>query len=134
MRLVDSSDPNAVNRFNVRAHYYERLVLTASVCRELKSAGDQVPGFRPRTALTLLARWMRDSYDLPAGHDINFSHGLDDPRLTEFANDLWRELVFGAAVCNALAKSYTADKSWEYESDIAHVQQLLRAYLTKFEQ
>ena len=39
---VDSSDPGAVTRFNVRAHYYQRLVLTASVCRELSSAGEDV--------------------------------------------------------------------------------------------
>lgn len=81
----------------MRAHYYERLVLTAAVCRELKAAGDGNQ-IRARTALTLLARWMRDAYGLPDGQDISFSYGLDDPELTKYANDLWRELLFGATV------------------------------------
>lgn len=127
-RLVSSSDPNAVNSFAVRAHYAQRLVLTTAVCRELRAGTqDDVLSLRAREALALLSWWMRESYDLPRG-DVNYWHGLDDPRLTEFAPDFREELFLGTRVCGALFMAYTADKSWELESDIEQIRRELRAY------
>lgn len=38
MKLVDSSEPDAVRRDEVRRHYAERVVLTTAVCHERQCA------------------------------------------------------------------------------------------------
>ena len=60
MRLVGSSDPDALRRDGLRWHVEERAVLTSAVCRELKSAGEYFASRGPRAALDLLPRWMSD--------------------------------------------------------------------------
>ncbi|MGB3485872.1 MAG: hypothetical protein WBB07_27090 [Mycobacterium sp.] len=128
-RLVEHSDSNELERYNVREHYTERLVLVAAVCRELEHAPAGKGLRRPGTALTLLSRWMRTVYDVPDRGDIKFNYGLDDTRLAEFAGDMKPELELGATVCDALAMAFTADKDWEYESDLERVRGTLDAYL-----
>ena len=128
LRLVESSDPDGVARHNTRVHYTQRLVLTASVCRELQnSRADRIIG-RPEAALDVLSRWMKSVYDLPADRDVDYSHGLDHPLLEQFANDLKPELEAGARACRALMMAFTADKSWEYDSDIKTVRARLADY------
>ncbi len=132
LRLVDSSEPNAVTRFNVQAHYTQRLVLSSAVCHELKHAAGEIVG-RPRAALELLGWWMRSVYDLPKNRDVNYAHGLDDPLLTKYASDVKGELVAGARVCAALAMAFTADKEWELESDMRDIRNVLDAFLRQFD-
>lgn len=132
-RLIQGN-PDDVARHNVRSHYNQRLVLTASVCRELQRTPDDLVGGRPQAAIEILAWWMRDVYDLPAGKDIKYTHGLDDPGLTQYASDMKIELVLGAAVCDALAMAYTADKDWELQSDKKRLRERLDEYLAAFGQ
>lgn len=126
-RLVESSNPDAVSRFEVRAHYTQRLVLTASLAQELNRDTQRLVNPRSGAAFELLAWWMRTVYDLPGG-DIKYTRGLDDPKLSEFASDIADELRAGAAVCDALAMLYTADKDWEYEGDAERLRASLRSY------
>ncbi|OBI45647.1 hypothetical protein A5707_01725 [Mycobacterium kyorinense] len=134
-RLVESSNPDDVTKWNVRAHYTQRLVLTAAVCRELGSATRaDVLGARAREALGLLSWWMRTVYDLPEGRDVRYSHALDHPRLAEYASDLKHELEMGTRVCEALFMAYTADKDWELDSDIERIREELNAYRAEFAQ
>ena len=127
LRLVKSSNPDDVSRFEVREHYTQRLVLIASLAQELNRDTQKLVGARTGAAFELLAWWMRTVYDLPDG-DIKYTHGLDDPRLREFAGDLAQELHAGAAVCDALAMLYAADKDWEYEGDARRLRASLRSY------
>lgn len=133
MRLVDSSNPDDVTRHNVRAHYRQRLVLTASVCRELQRAGENFLVGRPQSALELLGWWMREIYDLPEGASLDYAEGLDDPRLTEYADDMKRELELGAKVCAAFRMSFTDDTSFELDGDFKTIRERLFEYLAEFE-
>ncbi|MUL76453.1 hypothetical protein [Mycolicibacterium sp. CBMA 226] len=130
-RLVESSNPDEVTRFRVRAHYEQRLVLIASVCRELQRSPDRIAGGRPTAALSMLSWWMRTVYDLPSG-DVNYRHGLDDSRLMEFAADMKDELAAGSSVCDALAYAYTADHDYEFDRDAEDVRERLGRYLAGF--
>ncbi|MGB3356838.1 MAG: hypothetical protein WBB00_29245 [Mycobacterium sp.] len=127
LRLVKSSNPDDVSRFEVRAHYTQRLVLTASLAQELNRDTQKLVNPRIGAAFELLAWWMRSVYDAADG-DIKYTHGLDDPKLSEFAGDLAQELRAGAAVCEALTMLYTADKDWEYEGDAERLRASLRSY------
>lgn len=133
MRLVDSSDPGAVARYDIEVHYTQRLVLTAGVCQELRRSSDNLSALRPQNALSLLAQWMRASYELPKNRDVDYMHDLTNPLLRETVPQLEDELVAGSEVCAALAFSYTADHSWELEKDQRKVRGLLRGYLTEFD-
>jgi hypothetical protein len=129
-RLLESPDSDGVARHNTRMHFTQRLVLTASVCRELQNAPGDTIIWRPEAALYLLSWWMRTVYDLPKGSSINYSHGLDHPRLEKFASDLKPELEAGARVCQALAMAFTADKQWDYDDDVKKIRALLVEYWT----
>lgn len=131
LRLVESSNPDDVTRFQVRAHYEQRLVLVASACRELQRSPGAMVGGRPGAALRLLAWWLRAVYDLPEG-DVNYWHGLDDARLADHAADMKEELSLGSSVCGALAYAYTADHDYEFERDAERVRELLDEYLAKY--
>lgn len=132
LRLVSSSNPDDVTRFNVRAHYLQRLVLTVAVCRELERAPDNHVGGRPGAALELLAAWMRDAYRLPNERDVPFAHGLGDDKLVDYANDLRRELQVSTRVCEALAMLYTADNQSEFDSDTDRLKRSLKSYVAEF--
>lgn len=127
-RLLESPHSDGVARHNARAHFTQRLVLAASVCRELQDAPEDSIIGRPQAALQMLAWWMRTVYDLPEQSHIDYAHGLDHPRLEEFASDLKPELEAGARVCQALAMAYTADKEWERASDLERIRGRLAEY------
>lgn len=132
MRLIESTDPEQVIRYNVRAHYTQRLVLVAAACRELQRDPQSAAVGRPQAALALLDTWMRDAYDLPAGRDIPYRHGLDDPRLAKYASDLQRELELGTTVCEAHFRLFTADTESDYRNDLAGIRAHLETYLAEF--
>lgn len=133
LRLIESSNSVEVTRFNARAHYNQRVVLTAAVCKELQRAPDDIVGGRVQAALAMLSWWMRTVHDLPEGKDVHYAHGLADPRLAEYASDLKPELELGAAVCDALAMAYTADTASELARDEEQIRGQLNAYLAKFD-
>ena len=62
MRLVASSNPDAVARDQALHLLTERAVLTRAVCRELQDSVGDFGGRRPRTALALLLRWVQDAF------------------------------------------------------------------------
>jgi hypothetical protein len=130
MRLVGSSDPDAVRRDGLRWHFEERAVLTSAVCRELESAGKHLASRRARAALDLLARWMRECVPSawPARGEVNFRDGLDGPELVEVADDLRVELELGATVCADFMMLLTADTSFQAEGDSERLQRSLQAY------
>lgn len=127
--LVSSANPDDVTRFEVRARYTQRLVLTRAVCRELGHATlDDVVGEPAREALRLLTTWIHSAYGLPEDRGVDYRHGLDDPQLDEYASDLKPELELGTEVCAAMFMVFTADKDWELKSDVRHLQRKLEAY------
>ena len=130
MRLVGSSDPDAVRRDGLRWHFEERTVLTSAVCRELESAEGHFASRRSRPALDLLARWMRDHVPpaWPAKSEVDFRDGLDGPELVEVADDLRVELELGAKVCADFMMLLTADTSFQSEGDTERLRRSLQAY------
>jgi hypothetical protein len=130
MRLVGSSDPDAVRRDGLRWHFEERAVLTSAVCRELESAGEHFASRRARAALDLLARWMRECVPPagPAAGDLEFRRGLDGPELAEVADDLRVELKLGAKVCADFMMLLTADTPFQAEGDSERLRRSLQAY------
>jgi hypothetical protein len=130
MRLIGSSDPDAVRRDGLRWHFEERAVLTAAVCRELQSAGKKFASRRAHAALDLLARWMREYVPpaWPARAEVDFRDGLDGPELVEVADDLRVELHLGAEVCADFKMVLTADTSLQAEGDSERLRETLRAY------
>lgn len=129
-RLIEHPDPDAVTRHDVRVHYTQRLVLQASVCRELLNAPEGSIIWRPEAALDMLNWWMRTVYDLPEGSWIDYAHGLDHPRLAEFASDLKPELEAGSRVCAALRLAFSCDKDWEFKRDLESIRERLDEYQT----
>ncbi len=132
MRLIESSDPDQVVRHKVRSHYTQRLVLVAAICRELRQHPDDLVGGRPQAALNVLNLWMVEAYDLPRNRDIDYQHGLDDPRLAEYASDIQRELELGTKVCEAYFMLFTADTKGEYDSDHTRIRERLDHYVAEF--
>lgn len=133
MRLLESSEPGEVTRHNARAHFTQRLILVAAVCRELQYHPDELVGGRPHAALDVLNLWMRHAYDdLPDNRDIDYKHGLDDPRLAQYADDLQGELDLGTRVCEAFFMLFTADTQGEYDSDRSNIRRCVDQYLAEF--
>lgn len=81
-KLVDSSEPDAVRRDEVRRHYAGRVVLTTAVCHEARREQAGRDYCRVVAALSLLRHWIYEAYDISA-NDLNeeFTHGLHDPDL-----------------------------------------------------
>ncbi|GAA2567370.1 hypothetical protein [Mycolicibacterium diernhoferi] len=132
MRLIDSSDSEQVTRYNVRSHYTQRLVLVAALCRELQRHPDDLVGGRPQAALNVLNLWMVEAYDLPRNRDIGYQHGLDDPRLAEYASHIQRELELGTKVCEAYFMLFTADTQSDYDRDRTRIRERLDHYVAEF--
>lgn len=134
MRLIESSEPGEVMRHNVRAHYIQRQVLVAAVCRELQRCPDDLVGGRPQAALNVLNQWMRHAYEeLPKDRDVDYKHGLDDSRLAQYASDLRRELELGTKVCEAYSILFTADTRGEYEADCESISERLNEYAAEID-
>ncbi|OBI29828.1 hypothetical protein A5710_20760 [Mycolicibacter sinensis] len=134
LTLSELPNPDGLTRFNVREHYAQRLVLIAAVCRELQHEPEIRVGDRALAAIELLAWWMRWVYDLPEDQALRYSYGFNEPYLTKYADDMFRELAHGAAVCDSVVKSFTADKPWELDEDMRRVRMHLDAYLAAYGQ
>lgn len=126
MKLVDSSEPDAVRRDEVRRHYAERVVLTTAVCHEARR--EQAGGDYRRVvaALSILRHWIYQAYDISADElNDEFTHGLHDAALAEYCPDFLLELRLGGRVCNAYAWLMTADAGSEYRRDLKDLETAL---------
>lgn len=126
MRLVASSDPGAVARWNAGQQLDERVVLTTAVVRELQRSGGADIGGRSRVALDLLRRWVGERYEGVA--ETHARDGLADMVVPEGYEDTMRELTAATAICEALAMAWTPDTRRELDSDIAEIKALVAGY------
>ena len=102
----------------------ERAVLTRAVCRELKDSGGNFYGRRPGAAFALPVQWVQLTFS-----ESNAPlYGLDAMVVPEDCEDLLREIRDGAEVCKALGMLFTADHTWEAESDSKAIAERLDAY------
>jgi hypothetical protein len=126
MRLVASSDAGAVDRDRAWWLLRERVVLTTTVCHELRRTNGDYADSRARAALDLLRRWVGERYD--ANVETHPGDGLDDMVVPEGAEELMAELRAGTEVCEQLAMLWTADTRREFEGDCARIRELLENY------
>src|SRR4051794_24171566 len=127
VRLVDSSDPGAVDRWQADRLMQERLVLANAVCAELEVSSEPSGPFIS-AALDLLRSWVR-AHTPPDEGEIHPSDGLEQMVVPEGSEDLMAALRATSAVCDAVAMLYTADTPSEYASDSQHVAAFLRGWL-----
>ena len=126
MRLVASSDSDAVSRDQALWLLRERVVLTTAVCHELRQSNGRYTDARARAALDLLRRWLGERYD--ADVETHPSDGLDGMVVPEGAESLMDELRTGTEICEALAMLWTADTERELDGDKARISSLLDQY------
>src|SRR4051812_28290653 len=126
MRLVGSSDPNAVSRDAALWLLRERVVLTTAVCHELRRSNGDYTDSRARAALDLLRRWVGERYEPDV--ETHPSDGLDGMFVPEGAEQLMDELRAGTEICEALAMLWTADTQRELDGDKARISSLLAQY------
>lgn len=126
MRLVDSSEPGAVSRDQAMWLLHERVVLTTSVCRELRRCEGNYVDSRARAALDLLRRWIGDHYE--ANVETHAKDGLDKMVVPYGAESLMTEIRIGSEVCEALAMLWTADTQSEFAGDSAGIAALMAKY------
>ncbi len=126
MRMIDSSEPGEVSRDQAMWLLYERVVLTTSVCRELRRCQGEYVDSRARAALDLLRRWIRDRYEFNV--ETHAMDGLDKMVVPYGAEHLMTEIRIGSEVCEALAMLWTADTQGELASDSARIAELMKKY------
>ena len=128
VRLVESSDPGAVERFEALRLLQERVVLTTAVCRELQRTGGTGPYGRADAALSLLHRWIAERFETDPEVGVHPDDGIEDMVIPDGALDLVDELWAGTRVCQAFGMLHTADRRSEYEGDQAEIRRLLERY------
>jgi hypothetical protein len=126
MRLVASSDPGAVDRWQAGRLLDERVVLASAVVRELQRSDGEYLSDRCRAALDLLRRWVGERYE--ANVETHASDGLTSMVVPEGYEEVMAELVAATEVCEALAMAWTADTMRELEGDKAAIRSLLAKY------
>ena len=127
MRLIDSSESGAVERDRASWLLHERLVLTSAVCQELlQSTRDDFADRRPRAALGLLSRWVRERYGAEGG--TGAERRLKEMVVPDGDEGLYEELVAGAQVCKDLDMLCGADKDYEAEGDAARIRRSLHTW------
>ena len=131
MRLVASSDPTEVTRFEARELLFQRAVLTRMVCRELldKPEAELCRSSRADSALGFLMQWIYSQPQCPA--DPKPSSGIDTMIVPDGCLELLEEIRDGAVVCDALTWLDTADKDDEWESDMSRIKKALDNYWNK---
>jgi hypothetical protein len=126
MRLVASSDPGAVERWNAGRLLDERVVLASAVVRELQLCNGRFAAGRPAAALSHLRRWVGERYE--AHVETHASDGLDTMAVPEGYENVMAELRAATEVSEALAMLQTADTRSEFDGDSARIQRLLDVY------
>lgn len=131
MKLVASSDPSEVPRFEARQLLLQRAVLTRMVCRELmdKPEAKLSRSSRADAALGFLMEWI---YSQP--QCSNFprpSSGIDSMIVPDGCSELQEEIRDGAAVCDALIMLDSADTDSDWQSDMSRIEEALENYWSK---
>jgi hypothetical protein len=126
MRLVASSDPGAVDRWQAGRLLDERVVLASAVVRELQRSDGDYLSDRCRAALDLLRRWVGERYE--PNVETHASDGLSSMVVPEGYEEVIAELVTATEVCEALAMARTADTRRELDGDKAAIGRLLEQY------
>jgi hypothetical protein len=131
MRLVASSDPSEVSRFEARQLLLQRAVLTRMVCRELfeKPGPKRCRSSRADAALDLLMGWIYSQPQCPISPRP--SSGIDSMVVPDGCSELLEEIRNGAAVCDALTWLDSADTDSEWESDMSRIEAALESYWNK---
>ncbi len=126
MRLMASSDPGAVGRWEAGRLLDERVVLAGAVVRELQRSGGAYASSRCRAALDLLRRWVGERYE--ADVETHAGDGLSSMAVPPGYEQVKAELDAATEVCEALAMLWTADTQREFDGDSAHIRNLLDNY------
>jgi hypothetical protein len=126
MRLVASSDPGAVDRWQAGRLLDERVVLATTVVRELQRSDGDYTSNRCRAALDLLRRWVAERYE--ANVETHARDGLADMTVPEGYEAVMAELAAATEACEALAMLWTADTQREFDGDSARIRTLLETY------
>jgi hypothetical protein len=129
MRLVESSEPGAVERDNAIHLLTERAVLTRMVCFELvdivrRRSVDR----RVHTALSLLLAWVHEKMPGSVRVEPHPADGINEMTIPAGYEKLVEEIRAGAQVGEALFMYYTADTSYQADQDWASVQERLAQY------
>jgi hypothetical protein len=129
MRLVESSEPGAVERDNAIHLLTERAVLTRMVCFELvdivhRRSVDR----RVHTALSLLSAWVHEKMPGSVRVEPHPADGINEMTIPAGYEKLVEEIRAGARVGEALFMYYTADTSYQADQDWASVQERLAQY------
>ncbi|HEY5014606.1 MAG TPA: HD domain-containing protein [Acidimicrobiia bacterium] len=141
-RIVDSSDPSAVERLDARAFLLQRVVVTEMVCRELADAAPDYFMHRCGTALAFYRLWSQGHDPDPSGDDA--LSRFEDDRPNETANtdplrpllfpvdpnlhDVMTRVVAAEKVIAAYEMMKTGDTQSEFESDQRAVAAALAAW------
>ena len=126
MRLVASSDPGAVERWNAGRLLDERVVLADAVVRELQRCNGGYAAGRPAAALAMLRGWVAERYEPDV--ETHASDGLDTMLVPDGYDDVMAELTAATEICEALAMLQTADTQREFDGDSARIRWLLEQY------
>lgn len=130
MRLVASSNPNEVDRFEAIDLLVQRAVLTRLVCRELSDRTDErFSRWRTDRSLNFLMQWINSS--LEPGDYFKPSFGIDAMSAPDDCLHLIDEIRDGARVCDALAMLQTADTESDVMNDMMNIEEQLRIYWQK---
>ena len=129
MRLVASSEPDAVSNFEALELINERLVLANAVCAELEACEGSYASDLPATALGLLRRWVAAHYE--ADVTTHPKDGLDQMIVPPSAEERMVDLRVATAVCEDLAMLWTADLRSEFVSDSNHITESLNIWRSR---
>jgi hypothetical protein len=127
-RVVQSSEPGAVERDRAIWALVERAVLTRLVVRELLESPDPPTGRRPVTALDLLLAWVSRSFPDSVKVEPHPTDGLDLMVVPEGFEPLHREIEDGARVCELLFFALTADTPIDLRNDLVRLKEAMNRY------
>jgi hypothetical protein len=127
MRLVASSNPDDVDRFEAIDLLVQRAVLTRMVCRELAELPDgRFSRWRASTAHGFLMSWISS---LPGYEGYpKASFDIDAMAVPDDCTQLLEEIRDGARVCEALAMLQSADTASDFDNDMRYLKEALDAY------
>ncbi len=131
MRLIASSDPDAVPRDRALSLLAERAVLTRAVCQELREAGESYASRRTRASLWALLQWVRSNCAESVRVEPQADDGIDQMVQPPGTDVLVAEIRAGAKVCDAFFMLLTADSPHQADGDKAKLHSELDDYWTK---
>jgi hypothetical protein len=127
-RLVNSSNPEDVDRDKAVNLLTQRAILTRAVCRELLDADTSFNDRRPQTSLVLLLQWIARNLPESVRFEPHPSDGIDSMVVPDTCRELLQEIRDGAEVCEALFMLLTADNRIQADNDQAIIQNKLDRY------